>query len=185
MAKKRKNLSKRQRFEVFKRDGFTCQYCGRKPPEAILEADHMVPVADGGDDHESNMVTSCQDCNRGKSDRPLTAIPAPLESQIADRTDRAEQTRAYNQFLLDLREEELATVRRLSRYWCDRLGLKGKILLEPDEESIRRFLKKLPEAEILDSIDTAFGKRPPYGKDDRQTWKYFCGVCWKKIKDSA
>ncbi len=31
MAKrKRKKLSNSTRFEVFKRDSFTCQYCGRK-----------------------------------------------------------------------------------------------------------------------------------------------------------
>lgn len=31
------------RFEVFKRDNFTCRYCGQAPPTAILEVDHIIP----------------------------------------------------------------------------------------------------------------------------------------------
>ena len=44
----RKNISKKMRYEVFKRDSFRCQYCGRSAPEVILEADHIKPVAEGG-----------------------------------------------------------------------------------------------------------------------------------------
>ena len=29
----RKQVSKKIRFEFFKRDNFTCQYCGRKAPQ--------------------------------------------------------------------------------------------------------------------------------------------------------
>ena len=45
---KRKSLTKKVRFEVFKRDSFTCQYCGRTAPSVILEVDHIKPVCDGG-----------------------------------------------------------------------------------------------------------------------------------------
>lgn len=54
------------RFEVFKRDGFICQYCGRRPPEVILEADHIVPKSKGGTDIIENLITACYECNRGK-----------------------------------------------------------------------------------------------------------------------
>lgn len=36
----RKSLSKKTRFEVFKRDSFECQYCGAHPPSTILHVDH-------------------------------------------------------------------------------------------------------------------------------------------------
>ena len=36
----RKPLSKKIRFEVFKRDAFTCQYCGQMAPDVLLEVDH-------------------------------------------------------------------------------------------------------------------------------------------------
>lgn len=45
---KRTDLTKRIRFEVFKRDKFTCQYCGQESPEVILNVDHVDPVANGG-----------------------------------------------------------------------------------------------------------------------------------------
>lgn len=44
----REAISKKLRFEVFKRDSFTCQYCGGKAPEIILQCDHIKPVVEGG-----------------------------------------------------------------------------------------------------------------------------------------
>lgn len=70
----RKNLSKKIRFEVFKRDMFKCQYCGKSPikdQDVVLEVDHIVPVAEGGSNEMINLVTSCWDCNRGKGPRKL------------------------------------------------------------------------------------------------------------------
>ena len=77
---KRESLSKKIRFEVFKRDKFTCVYCGRKAPDVILEVDHIEPVAKGGDNSITNLVTSCIDCNRGKRDIPLS-VNETLEKQ--------------------------------------------------------------------------------------------------------
>lgn len=74
----RKTMGKRQRFEIFKRDGFTCQYCGAKPPDIALVVDHINPVANGGDDDLLNLITSCEPCNQGKSDKTLNRIsPKP------------------------------------------------------------------------------------------------------------
>ena len=63
---KRKSISKRLRFEVFKRDSFQCQYCGKNAPDVILEVDHIKPVSKGGKNELMNLITSCRDCNRGK-----------------------------------------------------------------------------------------------------------------------
>lgn len=62
-------ISKGIRFDVFRRDNFTCQYCGRRPPEVQLEIDHKVPKAHGGSNSIENLVTACSDCNRGKRDK--------------------------------------------------------------------------------------------------------------------
>ena len=69
---KRKKLSKKIRFEVFKRDNFTCQYCGRKAPDVVLEVDHITPVAKGGKNNIMNLITSCMECNRGKGKNVLS-----------------------------------------------------------------------------------------------------------------
>jgi len=71
---KRKGLSPSIRFEVFKRDLFTCQYCGRKAPDVVLEVDHINAVAKGGSNAIENLVTSCWDCNHGKRDKSLSDV---------------------------------------------------------------------------------------------------------------
>ena len=68
----RKPLSKRKRFEVFKRDNFQCQYCGRKVPDITLEVDHIIPVSKKGTNEIANLITSCFNCNRGKSNKKLS-----------------------------------------------------------------------------------------------------------------
>ena len=55
------------RWEVLKRDAFTCQYCGRSAPEVKLEVDHITPVSEGGKDTKENLVAACYSCNRGRS----------------------------------------------------------------------------------------------------------------------
>lgn len=60
------------RFEILTRDGFTCRYCGRKPPEVELEIDHINPRSKGGTNHLSNLITACRDCNAGKYNNELT-----------------------------------------------------------------------------------------------------------------
>lgn len=67
-------MTLKKRFEIFKRDSFTCRYCGRKSPSVVLELDHVIPKSKGGKNDEINLVTSCFDCNRGKSDRNLSSI---------------------------------------------------------------------------------------------------------------
>jgi 5-methylcytosine-specific restriction endonuclease McrA len=54
------------RFLVLKRDKFTCQYCGRKAPVVILQVDHIIPESKGGKTIIENLITACEECNRGK-----------------------------------------------------------------------------------------------------------------------
>lgn len=65
-VRKFKNSKYGIRFDVFKRDNFTCQYCGRKAPNIILELDHFIPKSKGGKDCLENYKTSCFECNRSK-----------------------------------------------------------------------------------------------------------------------
>lgn len=64
-------VTQKDRFEVLRRDGYRCQYCGAGP-EATLQVDHVVPVAAGGTDDISNLRTACSACNSGKSSRILS-----------------------------------------------------------------------------------------------------------------
>ena len=64
---KRKAIGDKLRFEVFKRDNFKCQYCGMSAPDVVLNVDHIDPVSNGGENNILNLITSCRDCNSGKS----------------------------------------------------------------------------------------------------------------------
>ena len=66
---KRFSIPKELRYKILKRDRFTCQSCGARAPEVELEVDHKIPVSKGGTDDESNLITKCKDCNRGKSNK--------------------------------------------------------------------------------------------------------------------
>jgi 5-methylcytosine-specific restriction endonuclease McrA len=57
------------RRNIFKRDHFTCQYCGIQPGSEELTIDHVVPRAQGGISSWSNCVLACVDCNKRKADR--------------------------------------------------------------------------------------------------------------------
>ena len=89
----RKAISKKTRFEVFKRDSFTCQYCGCAAPDVILHIDHINPVAGGGDNDILNLVTSCLDCNLGKGARTLDdkSSIAKQRAQLEELNRRREQ----------------------------------------------------------------------------------------------
>ncbi len=57
------------RFTVFRRDKFTCRYCGRTIRENIsLHIDHIIPDSKGGLFRLDNLVTACNECNEGKKD---------------------------------------------------------------------------------------------------------------------
>ena len=66
-----KTISISVRFDVFRRDNFTCVYCGRRPPEVKLEIYHNLAKSRGGSNSPENLVTACWDCNRGKRDKPV------------------------------------------------------------------------------------------------------------------
>ena len=51
------------RFNVFLRDGFTCQYCGHARQAPELTFDHVVPRSRGGRTSWDNVVTACTRCN--------------------------------------------------------------------------------------------------------------------------
>jgi hypothetical protein len=66
---KRKALPLDLRWKVLKRDRYRCCACGKSPANdsgVELEIDHIVPVAEGGTNDESNLRVLCSECNREK-----------------------------------------------------------------------------------------------------------------------
>jgi 5-methylcytosine-specific restriction endonuclease McrA len=57
------------RRNLFKRDRYTCQYCGAQPGPEALTIDHVLPKSRGGKSEWSNCVLACLACNARKADR--------------------------------------------------------------------------------------------------------------------
>jgi phage FluMu protein Com len=75
LSRRRAEVAIGLRFDVFKRDGFRCRYCGRSVDDgAILHADHVIPQSKGGPTTKENLVTACFECNIGKSNKDLGDI---------------------------------------------------------------------------------------------------------------
>lgn len=182
----RKSISNKLRFDVFKRDQFACQYCGRKPPSVVLHIDHIIAVVDGGTNDEANLATSCDQCNNGKGSRPLTSLPKKQAINLERRMEQAKQLRMYNEFLLEERERENEIIERLGSYWFGMDHRPEFRFPDKETEGVRPFVQQLPETEIMRAI--AITKRKmscitsyAYVKND--SWKYFCAICWRMIRE--
>ena len=58
------------RYNVLKRDNYTCQICGASAKDgAKLHVDHIIPISRGGKTVMSNLQTLCERCNIGKSNK--------------------------------------------------------------------------------------------------------------------
>ena len=60
------------RREVFRRDNYTCQYCGRR--DTTLTVDHILPKHLGGEHIWTNVVAACPGCNHRKGGRRLEEV---------------------------------------------------------------------------------------------------------------
>ena len=173
----RKAISKKTRFEIFKRDEFICQYCGATPPKVVLQVDHIHPVKLGGTNDIDNLITSCQECNLGKSANPLNQKSKKLKDKAKDIAEREEQILGYNKIMqkkLDRIEQDawrIVNILITNTKSYDRLKFK----------SIANFIEKLGLYETIDSAEIAICKH----KNEYNAFKYFCGVCWRKIKDNG
>ena len=193
-------VSTRTRFEVFKRDRFTCSYCGRTPPSVLLEVDHVLPRAAGGTDDIENLTTSCQDCNRGKSANLLEEGTAPTVTRAAteDVQERLAQAEAYAVAMQALRALEDRQHDEFVEAWARVFRASLRETSEgsywhllyaweqwPREASVRQILRQLPMHEVLQAIDVAasWADRELDGRSYERTCRYFYGVCWAKIRE--
>lgn len=77
-------MNPKLRFEILKRDGFACHYCGRRAPTVVLHVDHLIPRNAGGTDDPDNLIASCSTCNLGKhTDEFLDETEARCDLAIA------------------------------------------------------------------------------------------------------
>lgn len=176
----RKNLSKKLRFEVFKRDSFACQYCGAKAPDVVLHVDHIEPVSEAGTNDLLNLITSCEDCNSGKSNRRLSD-DAVLERQreklarLQERKEQIEMMFEWQQSLLDL---DAQTLNRLADVWAEKVP--GYRLTDQGEAMLKKWLKRFGLEELISAMHTAADQYLRFN-DEGQPTKESVENAWQKV----
>ncbi len=161
-------VSKRTRFEVLRRDNYTCRYC--RSTESGLTIDHVTPTALGGTDDPSNLVAACKDCNAGKtSTSPDGLLVADVKQDELRWAAAIKEAAAIKTSQREALEDYLTQF--LSRWprWVPRNW----------ESSLTGIYEAgLPVEEMIDAVHIAQSAR---GVDSR--FPYFTGVCWRKIRD--
>lgn len=180
MPERRKAISKKLRFDVFKRDGFVCQYCGSHPPTTILHVDHILAVAEGGKNNIDNLVTSCVSCNLGKGARSLQSIPQSLQEKAIDIAEKEAQVRGYHEII----ESRVNRIEQECWRVVDVFNPKNSTdgYDRANFQSIKRFVEKLGVHEVIDAAEIATSKGDWWS--ERKVFSYFCGVCWNKIREA-
>lgn len=174
---RRRPLSKRIRFEVFKRDQFTCLYCGAHPPAAILHVDHVQPFSKGWTDDLDNLVTACQACNAGKSNHLLSSVPLSLEKKAKLLKEHEAQLAGYRAAMDAVRARENRDIDELEAVFRAAYG--NHRFTDSFRTSIRNnFLSKLDFYELKAHAETSCNRMP----NIYDATKYFCGMNWRCIK---
>lgn len=176
----RKALGKRVRFDVFKRDAFKCQYCGAHPPSVVLQVDHIKPVALGGENDIDNLITSCQPCNIGKGARELSSVPQSLTSKADLLREQREQLAGYERIIAASRKKLIGQSTRIAGLY--ELLTDGMTVSEKDMISIRLFISKLGFDVVFSAMERALTSNRVRSS---QAFKYFCGICWGKIREAS
>lgn len=172
------SVSKRLRFEILRRDNHQCRYCGGVAPDVVLTIDHVVPVALGGSDDPENLVTACKDCNAGKS-----SVPADAQI-VSDVSSEAMKWAAAMKQVAEMRavelESQFALLDWFMSVWNNWTDWRGDPFDADDAPaSLPQFMKAgLTKQEMQELVGVAM-KSPA-----RDKWRYFCGCCWKRIKQN-
>lgn len=175
----RKPISNKIRFEIFKRDSFTCQYCGKKAPGIVLEIDHITPVKHKGKNDILNLVTSCFECNSGKSDRLLAdnTIIEIQRNQIDELQERKNQIEMMLKWKLELSNIVQDESKKVIEYYNSKW--EEFDLNEFSQKDVRGLVKKYGAIKVIDMIDECYLK---YGVPSNEKASF--GYVLSKIKST-
>lgn len=180
----RKSISKKIRFEVFKRDKFTCQYCGKTAPDVVLEIDHIKPVSKGGSNEILNLVTACMECNRGKTNIELSddSTIKKQQKQMQELSERKEQLEMLLEWRAGLSNLENDYVDAVVDVFIQNTDCG---VSESGRKKIKKWLKEFSLQEVLESAEIAISK---YYDGTENGWENafnkVSGICYTKRKQT-
>ena len=174
MGIKQTPLGKKLRFEVFKRDSFKCQYCGRSAPGVTLEVDHIVPVAEGGKDEILNLITSCRDCNRGKGKTKLSDDLAITKEKI--RLDELNERRLQLEMMLQWKRELHEQIEHQVDAILEIIEDERWTASSEGRKRIKRVIKEFGFAEVYEAAEIAALQYQSFG----QKVLSLGGICYNR-----
>lgn len=168
-------ISKRTRYEVLRRDSYTCRYC--RSTDNPLAVDHVTPVSLGGTDAPENLVACCRDCNAGKSSSSPDADTVTDVSEDAVRWAAAMQEAARERETT--RGEDMEWLGEFYDYWN---AATAHANLPADwDTTVRKFRASgVSIGEMEDAANLALARISPYSKNH---FRYFCGICWNIVRE--
>lgn len=173
---KRKQLSKKIRFDVFKRDSFTCQYCGQVAPTVILQVDHIEPVSKGGKNDLLNLITSCIECNSGKGNRRLSENSAltKRQRQASEINARRELIEMIAEWHTELHSLENLEISKLESILCG----PGFFVTEGGKKKLRALINKFGFSAVVDACFSAIETYEVGTLDQREDmFSKISGIC--------
>jgi hypothetical protein len=183
-------ISLKIRFEVFNRDSFTCQYCGRKTPEVILELENVIPVIKGGTDEIDNLTTSCFECNRGKGVYLLDTIikDKDIHNETVLLAEKEFQLAEYNCLKNKIRDRENKEIDELKSHFAKQIRENGHVYVAREFPTtiIRQCLKIISYIDIYELIDLAVDITSRDSQGDIHTVaaaKYLTAILRNKLRE--
>ena len=129
--------------------GHTCQYCGGKSGDPVLEWEHKVPKSRGGSDSMKNATLACRCCNQDKSNRKLNEWLQVLKDRVSRESGKAKELDQTRIQMVEKVMEGKAPIKGL-RYaaWVN---------------STRRYVEK-GLFQIFDTVECSSGGRTKYNR---------------------
>jgi hypothetical protein len=181
MKAKRKSISKRVRFAVFSRDGFTCRYCGATSEKAQLVLDHIEPVSKGGSDESENLVTACEPCNAGKSDKSVESAAVNESHRLALAQEMQEQKAALAAAKA-ASEARNRISQEICNYYCELRGVES--IHKDCLRTYASFVHKHGVEAVFGWMELAAGRLNERASDV-DFIRYVCGIRRKQMKDAG
>ena len=144
----------------------------------ILEVDHIVPVAEGGKNDMLNLITSCRDCNRGKSKTKLsdTTTIDRQRQQLEDLNAIREQTEMLIEWKRGLMQIEETQVDAIGSLFHSEYGAN---LTDSGRKNTKALIRRFGFAEVYEATEIAVGKY----EDANYAFDMVGGICYNRRRD--
>jgi hypothetical protein len=174
-------VTKALRYQILRRDGFRCHYCGATAEQSKLRVDHVIPEALGGPTEPGNLVTACHDCNAGKAATPPDAASvATLDERNVEWATALEQAKANASAKWEKRRDNAMEFKAL---WDDWKDPDGRPMPLPDDypDALETWLRRgLTKADLRELVHVAMAKK---NLPNVATFRYFAGCCRRRLTE--